>query len=98
MTLECRVVFNGSPRSSVWYTNGTEVQTGGNYNRMYNSTTATFTDLLITNVTLEDDNTVYTCFPDTPTRSINSSVVLNVSGMLCMLSTGLLAVYRAKQV
>ena len=46
----------------------------------FNSTTGAFTDLVITDVTLEDDNSVYTC---TATgASIASSVVLNVSGKL----------------
>ena len=45
---------------------------------MFNSTTGAFTDLVITNVTLEDDNTVYTC--TTTGATITSSVVLNVTG------------------
>ena len=96
MTLQCRVVFNGDPRNALWYTNETQVKTRGNYHRIYNGTIEAYTDLLITNVTLEDDNTVYTCFPDAGdlTDSINSSVVLNVSSMLYMLSIGLLAIYR----
>ena len=46
---------------------------------MFNFTTGGFTDLVITNVTLEDDNTVYTCTAIGST--ITSSVVLNVTGM-----------------
>ena len=82
VTLQCRVVFNDSPRESVWYRNGTIVRVGNNfipnYNVIVNSTTGVFTDLVITDVTLEDDNTVYTC--NSTDDSITSSVVLNVSG------------------
>ena len=86
VTLQCRVVFNDGPRSSVWYRNGTSVQVGANkfmpnHNQTYNSTTGTLTDLVITNVTLEDDNTVYTC--TSTNNGITSFVVLNVSGELC---------------
>ena len=85
VTLQCRVVVNGNlPRDSVWYRNGRGVRVGNgfipNHNQILNSTTAVFTDLVITNVTLEDDNTVYTC--TSSDDSINSSVVLNVSGKL----------------
>ena len=85
VTLQCRVVVNGNlPRDSVWYRNGTPVRVGNNFipnhNQILNSTTAVFTDLVITDVTLEDDNTVYTC--TSSDDSINSSVVLNVSGKL----------------
>ena len=83
MTLQCRVVFNDSPRDSVWFRNVTAVQVGvndfiPNHNVVLNSTTGGFTDLVITNVTLEDDNTVYTC--SSSDGSITSSVLLNVSG------------------
>ena len=83
VTLQCRVVFNDFPRDSVWYRNGTPVEVNNNdfipnHNVITNSTTGALTDLMITDVTLEDDNTLYTC---TATGdSINSSVVLNVSG------------------
>ena len=83
VTLQCRVVFNDQPRNSVWYRNGTLVGVGvngftPNYNQTYNSTTGIFTDLVITNVTLENDNSVYTCSSND--GGITSSVVLNVSG------------------
>ena len=89
MTLQCRVVFNDNAVESLWYRNGTIVQVGNNnfihnHNVVLNSTTGVRTDLVITNVTLEDDNTVYTC--NSTEDSITSSVVLNVSGKLyvCM--------------
>ena len=85
VTLQCRVVFNGNNAAeSVWYRNGAAVRVGNNFipnhNQIRNSTTSLFTDLVITNVILEDDNTVYTCTSND--ESINSSVVLNVSGKL----------------
>ena len=80
VTLQCRIVFNDFPRDSVWFRNGTPVRVGiPNHNVIFNSTTGAITDLVITNVTLEDDNTVYTC--NSSDDSITSSVVLNVSGM-----------------
>ena len=83
MTLQCRVVFNDNlQRDSVWYRNGATVRMGGdfipNHNVIFNSTTGVRTDLVITDVTLEDDNAVYTC--NSTDDSITSSVVLNVSG------------------
>ena len=84
VTLQCRVVFNGNPQNAVWYRNGTSVRVGNdhipNHNQILNSTTGSFTDLVITDVTLEDDNTVYTC--SSSDDSITSSVVLNVLGKL----------------
>ena len=83
VTLQCRIVFNGNPQNSVWYRNGVAVQVIGNnfipnHNQILNSTTGSLTDLVITDVTLEDDNTLYTC--NSSGDSITSSVVLNVSG------------------
>ena len=85
VTLQCKVIFNDSPRDSVWFRNGTAVRVGvndfiPNHNVVLNSTTGVPTDLEISNVTLEDDNTVYTC--SSSDGSITSSVVLNVSGKL----------------
>ena len=85
VTLQCRIMFNGNPRDSVWFRNGTEVRLMGNdfipnHDVVFNSTTGARTDLVITNVTLEDNNTVYTC--SSTDDSITSSVVLNVSGKL----------------
>ena len=83
VTLQCRILFNGNLQNSVWYRNGTPVRVGindfiPNHNQILNSTTGALTDLVITDVTLEDDNTVYTC--TSSDNSITSSVVLNVSG------------------
>ena len=77
MILQCRIVFNDNPRDSVWFRNGRGVRVGRdfipNHNQIFNSTTGVLTDLVITNVTLEDDNTVYTC--SSADNSISSSVV-----------------------
>ena len=50
--------------------------------QIINSTTGVFTDLVIADITLEDNNTMYTC--NSTDNSITSSVVLNVSGKLYM--------------
>ena len=93
VTLQCRIVFNGNPQNSVWYRNGVAVLVGNgfipNHNQILNSTTGAATDLVITDVTLDDNNTVYTC--NSADGSITSSVVLNVLGKLCMLSMSLLS-------
>ena len=60
---------------------GTLATTLPNHILMFNSTTGGFTDLVITNITLEDDNTVYNCGAGGVT--ITSSVVLNVTGNMC---------------
>ena len=82
VTLQCRVVFNDNPQNAVWYRNGTSVGVGSNFipnhNVVLNSTTGARTDLVITDVTVEDDYTVYTC--NSTDNSITSSVVLNVTG------------------
>ena len=49
-----------------------------NHRVVFNSTNRAFTDLVITNVTLDDNNTVYNCGATGAT--ITSSVVLNVTG------------------
>ena len=49
-----------------------------NHNIMFNFTTGGFTVLVITNVTLDDNNTVYTCAATGAV--ITSSIVLNVTG------------------
>ena len=80
--LQCRIMFNGNLVESVWFRNGTAVRVGNdfipNHNQTHNSGAST--DLVITNVTLEDDNILYTC--TNTDGSITSSVVLNVSGKL----------------
>ena len=88
VTLQCVIVINPGNivQPTVWGRDGMPVQvtnTSGtftlpNHNQVFNSTTGGFTDLVITNVTLEDDNTVYTC--TSTGANITSSVVLNVTG------------------
>ena len=84
VTLQCRVAFNGNPQNAVWYRNGILVREYNgfipNHNQVLNSTTGSLTDLVITDVTLDDDNTLYTC--NSSDDSITSSVVLNVLGKL----------------
>ena len=88
VTLQCVIVINpgNTVQSSVWSRDGMPVQvinssglfTLPNHNQVFNSTTGGFTDLVITNVTLEDDNTVYSC--SATGAPITSNVVLNVIG------------------
>ena len=84
MTLQCRIVFDGNAVESIWFRNGTTVRMGvdfiPNHNQIFNSTTGVRTDLVITDVTLEDDNTVYSC--NSTDNNITSSVELNVLGKL----------------
>ena len=83
VTLQCVIVLNNPDNTtavqpSVWEKDGVSVTTLSNHNVIFNSTTGGFTDLVITNVTLGDNNAVYTC---TATGStITSSIVLNVIG------------------
>ena len=88
VTLQCVIVsFNSANntvvQSSVWTIAPDAIlaTTLPNHRLVFNSTTGSFTNLVITNVTLEDDNTVYTC-NDTG-ATITSSVVLNVTGIMC---------------
>ena len=85
VTLQCVIVIisadnTTSVQSSVWTIapDATLPTLLPNHRLLFNSTTGAFTDLMITNVTLEDDNTVYTCSAIGAT--IISSVVLNVTG------------------
>ena len=87
VTLQCVVVFNLNDdativQPSVWTRNGVLATSIPNHRLVFNSTTGGFTDLEITNVTLADNNTVYTCTDAIAT--ITSSVVLNVIGNYCM--------------
>ena len=96
MTLQC-VIIQINPDNStavqntVWTRDGMPVQVTNasgsflipNHSIEFNSTTGAFTDLVITNVTL-DDNTVYTC--SAASATITSSVVLNVAGKLYICS------------
>ena len=88
VTLQCVIVLNNpdntvAVQSSVWIIapDGIQATRLPNHRQMFNSTTGAFTDLVITNVTLEDDNTVYSCTATGAT--ITSSVVLNVIGNMC---------------
>ena len=51
-----------------------------NHNPTFNSTTGGLTDLVITDVTLDDNNTGYTCTAIGAT--ITSNVVLSVTGII----------------
>ena len=90
VTLQCIVVFinpdnTTTVQPTVWNRNINEIitpiSTIPNHRQVFNSTTGAFTDLVITNVTLEDNNTVYSCTATGAT--ITSSVVLNVIGNMC---------------
>ena len=90
VTLLCVIVLNNPDNTvtvqpTVWSRNINGMVTAistqtpiPNHRVMFNSTTGGFTDLVITNVTLEDDNSVYSC--TTVGANIVSSVVLNVTG------------------
>ena len=84
VTLQCVILRNGIAVDLNWKRNGTIVDTNAltNHQLVFNSTTHAFTDLVITNVTLEDDNTEYECIARG--SNINSSIVLNVTGQLCI--------------
>ena len=89
MTLQCVIVFSfdntTTIRDTLWSRNISGVVTTiatqtpiPNHGVVFNPTTGAFTDLVITNVTLENNNTVYVC--SAPGATITSSVVLNVTG------------------
>ena len=91
MTLQCVIVFTSADnatvtiQSNVWSRNINGMVTTitaqtpiSNHRLVFNPNTGTVTDLVITNVTLEDNNAVYTCTASSTT--ITSSVVLNVTG------------------
>ena len=90
MTLQCVVVFisadnRTSVRDIVWSRNISGIITTistqtpiPNHRLVFDSTTGAFTDLVITDVTVEDNNTVYSC--TALGANITSSVVLNVTG------------------
>ena len=85
VTLQCMVVFISATnittvRDAVWTraSDGNVATTLPNHRQVTDSTTGALTNILITNVTLEDDNTTYIC-ADT-SNTITSSVMLNVTG------------------
>ena len=80
VTLQCVILRNGVPVDIVWRRNGTIVDDDilTNHQVVLNSTYNANTDLVITNVGLEDDNTEYQC--RVVNSNITSSIVLNVEG------------------
>ena len=87
MTLQCVIILTTPDnrifvQPAVWSRNGMPVEFSNgsfipNHSTQFNSTTRGFTDLVITNVTLE---AVYSC--SVGSTMITSSVVLNVTGKL----------------
>ena len=79
VTLQCVILRNGAPVDISWRRNGTIVDTNvlANHNTLFNITFNAVTDLLITDVTLQDNNVQYSCSDND--NNINSSVVLNVT-------------------
>jgi len=80
VTLQCVILRNGVPVDLIWRRNGTLVDSNilTNHRSVFNSTYNANTDLVITNVSLEDDNAEYEC--TTISSGITSSLVLNVKG------------------
>ena len=80
VTLQCVILRNGVPVDTDWRRNGTIVDDDvlANHHSVFNPTYNANTDLVITNVSLEDDNTEYKC--STPNSDVTSSIVLNVTG------------------
>jgi len=80
VTLQCVILRNGVAVDLLWRRNGTLVDSNvlTNHHYAFNSTYNAFTDLVITNVSLEDDNTEYEC--SASISFIASSIVLNVTG------------------
>ena len=93
VTLQCVVIFTSSggvvvEQSTIWSRNGMSIietfNSSGtfyipNHTQLVDPDTGLPSDLVITNVRLEDDNTVYTC--TTTGSSITSSLMLNVIGI-----------------
>jgi len=80
VTLQCVILRNGVPVDPDWRRNGTLIDTNilTNHHIVFNSTYNANTDLVITNVSLEDGNTEYECTAEN--SDVTSSVVLNVTG------------------
>jgi len=79
-TLQCVILRNGVPVDPYWRRNGTVVDTSvlTNHHYLFNYIYNAFTDLVITNVSLENANTEYEC--SAAASGITSSIVLNVTG------------------
>ena len=87
VTLRCRVVASGFPQVGWWNRNDTLVSIQNNtpdHFIQFNSDGQGLTDLIITNIGLEDNNTLYTCFNDNIPN--NDSVLLLVEGMYMYVS------------
>ena len=93
MTLHCVILRDGRPLDILWRRNGTIVDPNvlTNHDIVFNSTFNAFTDLVITDVTLQVSNVQYTCSDNA--NNINSSVVLNVTGRVIRKYTHVLYVY-----
>jgi len=80
VTLQCVISRNGVPVDPIWRRNGTIVDPNilTNHQIAFNSTNNANTDLVVTNISLEDDNTEYEC--NAENSNITSSIVLNVTG------------------
>ena len=80
VTLQCVILRNGVAVDPDWRRNGTLVDTNvlSDHQIVYSSTYNANTHLVITNVTLEDDNTEYEC--TALNSGLTSSLVLNVTG------------------
>ena len=84
VTLQCVILRNGVAVDPDWRRNGILVDTNvlTNHQYVFNSTYNAITDLVITNVGLEDDNTEYEC--TVATNDITGSIVLNVTGNITL--------------
>ena len=88
VTLQCVIILTNPDnrtfvQPAMWSRNGMSVQLANgsfipNHRTEFNLTTGGFTDLVITDVILGDNNTVYSC--SATGAPITSSVVLNVTG------------------
>ena len=84
VTLQCVISVNERPVDITWRRNGILVDPNilTNHEIVFNDTFNAFTDLVITDVTLQDNNVQYTCSDST--NSISSSVVLSVTGRVIL--------------
>ena len=83
VTLQCVIIFTSSGgtvtvQTTEWSRNGMSATDIPNHNQLNDPDTGVLSDLVITNIRLEDDNTVYTCTASG--SGITSSVMLNVIG------------------
>ena len=92
VTLRCRVLFSDVPVLGSWDRNDTLVSAQNNtlnHFIQFNSDGQGLTDLIITDIGLEDNNTLYTCLHSSIPN--NDSVLLVVEGILivfkCILHT-----------